>query len=101
MELAYILIAAAILALPTLLSRVFSSGDTKVVMGAVAPPTVRSPKKRVRAVAVREQLHALVAQRRYAEAVKLVQSASGVPLKKAQEIVATLQRADAAQRKHT
>ena len=101
MDLTYILIAAAILALPTVLSRIFSSGDTKVVMGLLAPAKLRSPKKRVRTVALREQLHALVAQRRYAEAVKLVQSASGVPLKKAQEIVATVQRADAAQRKHT
>ena len=88
---------AAILALPALLSVVFGgSGDTMVVLGAPAPAPKRAPK-RARAAALRERVQALVMQRRYTEAVKLVQSARGVPLKKAQEIVALLQKAEVGQ----
>jgi hypothetical protein len=98
MDLAYLLIAAAILALPALLSVMFGgSGDTRVVLGAPTSAPKRAPQ-RARAAALRERVQALVMQRRYSEAVKLVQSASGVPLKKAQEIVATVQRAEAARR---
>jgi hypothetical protein len=95
-DLTYLIIAGAILALPALLSVMFAgSGDTKIVLGAFTPAP-KQPDKRGRAVALREQVQALVMQRRPAEAVKLVQSASGVPLEKAQEIVAVLQRAKAA-----
>lgn len=96
MDLTYLIIAGAILALPAILSALFAgSGDTKVVLGAPAPVPKRSAQ-RARAAALREQVQALVMQRRYTEAVKLVQSASGVPLNKAQEIVAILQRAGTA-----
>lgn len=98
MDLTYLLVAVAILALPAILSALFAgSGDTKVVLGAPAPVPKRAADKRARAAALRGQVQALVMQRRYTDAVKLVQSASGVPLKKAQEIVATLQRAAANQ----
>ena len=99
MDLTYILIALAILALPALLSAMFGgSGDPKVVLGAPAPaPAAARLSKRARGAALRERVHALIVKRRYSEAVKLVQSSSGVSLKKAQEIVATLQRAEVAQ----
>jgi hypothetical protein len=94
MDLTYLLIAAAILALPALLAVVFGgSGDTRVVLGAPAPAPKRAAP-RARAAALRQRVQTLVMQRRYTEAVKLVQSASGVPLKKAQEIVALLQKAE-------
>jgi len=97
-DLTYLLIAAAILVLPAILTRLFSgdSGDTKKVLGYY-PPTRKPDSKPRRGASLREQVHALVAQRRIAEAVKLVQSAGSLPLEKAQEIVATIQRADAVQ----
>jgi hypothetical protein len=97
-DLTYLLIAAAILVLPTILTRLFSgdSGDTQKVLGAWTP--ARTPGLTpARGASLRERVHALVAQRRITEAVKLVQSAGNLPLEKAQEIVATIQRADAAQ----
>jgi len=97
-ELTYLLIAAAILVLPTILTRLFSGdlGDTKKVLGSYTP-TRKPDSKPARGADLRERVHALVAQRRVTEAVKLVQSAGSLPLEKAQEIVATIQRADAAQ----
>lgn len=97
MDLTYLLIAAAILVLPTVLTRLFSgdSGDTKIVLGYY-PPVRKPDSKPGRGASLRERVQALVAQRRIAEAVKLVQSAGSLPPEKAQEIVATIQRADAA-----
>jgi ribosomal protein L7/L12 len=97
MDLTYLLIAAAILALPTLLTRLFSgdSGDTKIVLGTYTPARKPGAKPRPGA-SLRERVQALVAQRRIAEAVKLVRSAGNLAPAKAQEIVATMQRAGTA-----
>ncbi len=97
MDLTYLLIAAAILVLPTILTWLLSggSGDTKKVLGAWMPGRKPGAKPQ-RGASLRERVHALVAQRRVTEAVELVRSAGSLPLEKAQEIVATIQRADAA-----
>lgn len=98
MDLTYLLIAAGILVLPTILTRMFSggSGDTKKVMGYYPPARQRTAAKADSSANLRARVHALIAQRRVAEAVKLVQSAASLAPDKAREIVATIQRADAA-----
>jgi ribosomal protein L7/L12 len=96
MDLTYLFIAAAILALPTLLTRLFSgdSGDTKIVLGLYT--SARKPGSKPRSGAsLRERVQALIAQRRTREAVELVRSAGKLPPAKAQEIVAAMQRAGA------
>jgi len=87
MELAYILIAVLIFALPFLLTRMFSgrSNRSDEVLGA--GPAKVSAAGRGRSDALSVEVAGLLAQGGKLEAIKLVRDKTGVPLSEARERV--------------
>lgn len=97
MELTYLLIAAAIVILPFVLTKLLSgkSGDTAKVMGAYAPaqkPTVATPHDTGQ---LTDEVKALLAQGKKIEAIKLAREKTGFPLEAAKDIVETIEKSGA------
>ncbi|OGA20694.1 MAG: hypothetical protein A3I02_13945 [Betaproteobacteria bacterium RIFCSPLOWO2_02_FULL_67_26] len=81
MDLTYLLIAAAIIILPFILTKLFSSRsrDTDGVMGAGAPDSLSG------------EIRGLLAQGKKIEAIKLVREKTGSPLAEAKETVESIE----------
>lgn len=104
MELTYILIAAAIVILPIVLTKLLSgkSGDDAKVLGAYtpgkkpAPGTAPSPDPAHAAPAdtamLADQIKALLAQGNKIEAIKLAREKTGFPLEAAKDLVETIEK---------
>ena len=97
MELTYILIAAAIIILPLVLTKLLSgkSGDTTKVMGAY------TPEQKPAAVAPHDtgmltgEVKALLAQGKKIEAIKLAREKTGFPLEAAKDMVEAIEKGGA------
>ncbi len=93
MELTYILIAAAIIILPLVLTKLLSgkSGDTAKVMGAYTPAqkTAAAPGN---PEALTGQVQALLAQGKKIEAIKLAREKTGFPLEAAKDVMETIEK---------
>ena len=94
MEITYILIAAAIIILPLVLTKLLSgkSGDTTKVMGAYVP----EPKPAATAArdtgTLTADVKALLAQGKKIEAIKLAREKTGFPLEAAKDVVETIEK---------
>lgn len=102
MDLTYTLIAAALLVLPFVLTKLLSgkSGDTAKVLGTYTPAQKPAPKS---AAAVptdhgllTDQIKALLARGKKLEAIKLAHSKTGFTLEAAKDMVETIEKADSA-----
>ena len=113
MEWTYILIAAAIVILPFVLTKLLSgkSGDTTKVMGAYTPepkPAVAPVHKRAVTPAHKPsaapadsgdftgQIRSLLAQGKKIEAIRLARDKTGFPLDAAKDMVETIEKAGGA-----
>jgi large subunit ribosomal protein L7/L12 len=102
LELTYILIAAAIVVLPFVLTKLLSgkSGDTTKVLGAYTPPQKPAPKPKPKPAAaapadyglLTDQIKALLARGNKLEAIKLTRSRTGFPLEAAKDMVETIEK---------
>ena len=98
MELSYILIAAAIIILPIVLTKLLSgkSGDTSKVMGAYTPekkPATGAPHD---TGMLTGEVKALLAQGKKIEAIKLARVKTGLPLEAAKDMVETIEKTGSA-----
>ena len=102
MDLAYLLLAAIIIALPFVLTKLLSgkSRDAAKVLGAYTPST-RSAVKPAAAPAaeaandampIEAQVKALIAQGRKIEAIKLIREANGLSLEAARDSVEAIEQ---------
>ena len=95
MELTYLLIAAAIIILPLVLTKLLSgkSGDTTKVMGAYTPeqkkPAAAAPHDTGR---LTDDVKTLLAQGKKIEAIKLAREKTGFPLEAAKDMVETIEK---------
>jgi ribosomal protein L7/L12 len=103
MDLTYILIAAAILVLPFVLTKLLSgkSGDTAKVLGTFKPAEKPAPKPAAAAAPadhglLPDQIRALLARGNKIEAIKLARSRTGFPLEAAKDMVETIEKASGA-----
>jgi ribosomal protein L7/L12 len=97
MELTYILIAAAILVLPFLLTKLLSGrSDDAKVLGAYTPSEKRVPGRAAAPSAdsgmLTDQIKALLAQGNKIEAIKLARAKTGFPLEAAKDMVETIEK---------
>jgi ribosomal protein L7/L12 len=102
MELTYILIAAAIVILPIVLTRLLSgkSGDSAKVLGAYTPGQkheIRSAPRPAPAMPsdtglLTDQIKALLARGQKIEAIKLARDKTGFPLDAAKDMVETIEK---------
>ena len=93
MELTYILIAAAIVILPFVLTKLLSgkSGDTAKVIGAYEP--AQNPAAtQGDSGDLTGQIKALLAQGNKIEAIKLARAKTGFPLEAAKDLVETIEK---------
>ena len=93
MDLTYLLIAAAIIILPIVLTKLFSgkSRDTDKVLGAYTPPA--KPEAHVAdTVPIEVQVKQLIAQGRKIEAIKLVRETNGISLEAAKDSVEAIEK---------
>ena len=95
MELTYILIAALILVLPIVLTKLLSgrSRDTAIVRGA--PPAAKPSVEARRQDALRLEVTGLLAQGGKMEAIKLMRDKKGLGLAEAKAAVETIGREEA------
>ena len=93
MELTYILIAAAIIILPLVLTKLLSgkSGDTTKVMGAYTPEQKPAGAPHDTGMLTGE-VKALLAQGKKIEAIKLAREKTGFPLEAAKDLVETIEK---------
>ena len=101
MELTYILIAAAILVLPFVLTKLLSGkSDDAKVLGAYTPSEKRVVGRAAASPAdsgmLTDQIKALLAQGNKIEAIKLARAKTGFPLEAAKDMVETIARAGGA-----
>jgi ribosomal protein L7/L12 len=96
MELTYVLIAVLILALPIVLSRLFSASRSREKNIARAMPSPAKPAAAPRrSDALRVEVASLLAQGGKMEAIKLMRDRKGLPLAEAKEAVETIAREEA------
>ena len=95
MEFIYVLIAVLILALPIILTKLFSgkSRETTIVRGG--KPTDKAPSEPRRTDTLRSEVAMLLAQGGKMEAIKLMREKKGLPLAAAKEAVETICREEA------
>ena len=93
MDLTYLLIAAFIIVLPIVLTKLFSgkSRDTGKVLGAYAP-AVKPAAGAVAAAPIEAQVKALIAQGRKIEAIKLVRETNRISLEAAKDSVEAIEQ---------
>lgn len=93
MEITYLLIAAAIIILPIVLTKLLSgkSGDTAKVMGAYTPAEKPAPAPDVPGT-LTSQVKELLAQGRKIEAIKLTRETSGISLQAAKDSVEAIEQ---------
>jgi ribosomal protein L7/L12 len=104
LDLTYLLIAAALLVLPFVLTKLLSgkSGDTTIVLGTYTPAQKPAPKPTPAAAAPADyglltgQIKALLARGNKLEAIKLARSRTGFPLEAAKDMVETIEKAGGA-----
>jgi ribosomal protein L7/L12 len=101
LDITYLLIAAAIVILPFVLTKLLSgkSGDTTKVLGAYTPPEKRAPGAATApgdSGLLTGQVKALLARGNKIEAIKLVRSKTGFPLEAAKDMVETIEKAGGA-----
>ena len=97
MELTYLLIAAALIVLPFVLTKLLSgkSGDTAKVIGAYTPAQKpAAPATRDTGMPT-DEIKALLAQGRNIEAIKLAREETGFPLEAAKDMVETIEKTGA------
>lgn len=89
MELAYLLIAAVIIILPFVLTKLFSgkSRDTDKVLGAHAPAGAKAAAAPGVAATLTSQVKELLAQGRKIDAIKLMRETNGLSLEAARDSV--------------
>lgn len=94
MELTYILLAVAILALPFILSRMLAarSGPAGKVLGADRSGTHKPAPAAAKADALREEISRLLAQGGKLEAIKLMREKTGMELTEAKKAVEAVAR---------
>lgn len=94
MDLVYIIIAAVIIVLPFVLSRLFSGSnrDAKTVLGASTPAPRKTPAP-ASADVLSEEVKALLAHGRKVEAIKVVRERTGFPLEAAKDMVEMIGKA--------
>jgi ribosomal protein L7/L12 len=99
MELTYIIIAALIIILPIVLTKLFSGGsrrDTKKVLGAEPRSKPASAPRRAATPtagdAVRQEVSDLLAQGRKIEAIKVMRDKSGLTLAAAKDAVEVVEK---------
>lgn len=97
MELTYILIAAAIIVLPLVLTKLLSgkSGDSAKVMGAYRPAQKEPAAAPGAAEGLAGEVKELLAQGRKIEAIQLARDRTGLPLEAAKDMVETIEKAGA------
>ena len=98
MEITYLLIAAAIIVLPIVLTKLFSgkSRDTDKVLGAYVPPartaTATTAEAANDALPLEAQVKALIVQGKKIEAIKLMREGNGLSLEAARDSVEAIEQ---------
>lgn len=89
MELTYIVIAAILIALPFILTRLFSGGGKKDATSVLGASTPRPAKTQVSAESalLSDEVKALLVQGQKIEAIKVVRERTGFPLAAAKDMV--------------
>ena len=97
MEPTYLIIAAIIIALPFVLSRLFSgtARDTKTVLGASSATPQKKPPPADKGM-LTEQIKNLLDQGKKIEAIKLAREKTGFPLEAAKDMVEMIEKAGSA-----
>ena len=95
MELTYILIAVLILALPLVLTKLFSGKTREAAVVRGPAPAVKPAPEARRPDALRVEVANLLAQGGKMEAIKLMREKKGLPLAAAKEAVETIGREEA------
>jgi len=89
MDLTYIIIAAVIIALPFILTRLFSGGgkkDATTVLGASTPRS-RDARAAAESALLSDEVKALLARGDKIAAVKLLRDHTGLGLKEAKDVI--------------
>jgi len=95
MEWTYLLLAALIVALPFVLTKLFSAksrGDADKVLGAYTPAAGPAPVKAADAAPIEDRVKALLARGEKIEAIKLMRETNGMSLAAAKDSVEAIEQ---------